>query len=187
MFDVFISYITKQIDLTSEEIEMLRTCHIYRKIKKRQFLLHEGEVCKYSCFVIKGCLRSYRISNDGNEHILRFAVENWWINDNESYNSGEPAKSNIDALEDTEVILILKGNLDLLLVKIPSVKMLIERLLARSYDASQNRIYLNISSTAEEKYNHFIKTYPSLLARLPLRTIASYLGVSRETLSRIRK
>jgi len=186
MFDLFIRYITNKIDLTSEEIEMLRMCHIYRKIRKRQFLLHEGEVCKYSCFVIKGCLRSYRISNDGNEHILRFAVENWWANDNESYNTGEPAKSNIDALEDTDVILLSKENLDQLLVKIPSLQKLIERLLARSYDAGQNRIYLNISSTAEEKYHHFIKTYPTLLARLPLRTIASYLGVSRETLSRIR-
>lgn len=187
MFDLFINYITNQIALTAEEIEMVRKAHVYKKIRKRQFLLHEGEVCKHSCFVIKGCLRSYRISNDGNEHILRFAVENWWVNDNESYNTGAPAKSNIDALEDSEVILISKENLDLLLVKIPNLHLLIDRLLARSYDASQQRIYLNISSTAEEKYQHFIKTYPTLLARLPLRTIASYLGVSRETLSRVRK
>lgn len=187
MFGDFINYITSQVVLTTEEIEMVRKVHIYRKIRKRQFLLHEGEVCKYSCFVVKGCLRSYRISNDGNEHILRFAVENWWVNDNESYNTGKPAKSNIDALEDSEVILISKENLDLLLIKIPNLQQLIDHLLARSYDASQHRIYLNISSTAVEKYDHFIKTYPTLLARLPLRTIAAYLGVSRETLSRIRK
>ena len=187
MFEVFINYIITQVALTAEEIEMVRKAHIYRKIRKRQFLLHEGEVCRYSCFVVKGCLRSYRISNDGNEHILRFAVENWWVNDNESYHTGEPAKSNIDALEDSEVILISKENLDLLLIKIPNLQRLIDQLLTRSYDASQHRIYLNISSTALEKYDHFIKTYPTLLARLPLRTIAAYLGVSRETLSRIRR
>jgi CRP-like cAMP-binding protein len=187
MFEVFINYITNQVELSDEEIEMVRKAHIYRKIKKRQFLLHEGEICKYSCFVIKGCLRSYRISDDGNEHILRFAVENWWVNDNESYRTGKPAKSNIDALEDSEVILISKQDLELLLIKIPNLQQLIDKLQARSYDASQNRIYLNISSTAVEKYQHFTKTYPTLLARLPLRTIAAYLGVSRETLSRIRK
>lgn len=186
MFDVFINYITNQVELTAEEIDMVRKAHIYRKIRKRQFLLHEGEICKYSCFVTKGCLRSYRISDDGNEHILRFAVENWWVNDNESYRTGQPSKSNIDALEDSEVILISKDNLDLLMKEIPNLQQLIEKLQARSYDASQQRIYLNISSTALQKYDHFIKTYPTLIGRLPLRTIAAYLGVSRETLSRIR-
>ena len=187
MFEAFITYITQQVALSAEEIEMVRSVHVHRRIRKRQFLLHEGEVCRYSCFVVKGCLRAYRISNDGSEHILRFAVENWWINDNESYNTGKPAKSNIDALEDTEVILISKENLDLLLLKIPNLQQLIDKLLARSYDASQQRIYLNISSTAVEKYDHFVKTYPSLPARLSLRTIAAYLGVSRETLSRVKK
>src|SRR5690606_20013063 len=111
-----------------------------RKLRKRQLLLHEGQVNYYNCFVAKGCLRYYRIGKDGTEHILRFAVENWWVADYESYNTGQPAKGNIDALEDSEIVLIKKQDLDDLCQSIPKLGQFKEQLDARSYNASQNRV-----------------------------------------------
>jgi len=128
----------------------------------------------------------YTVGDDGVEHILRFAVENWWISDRESYNNGSPSKCNIDALEDCEVILIDKPDFLNLLTTIPKFKNFIDSLLARSYDAIQNRVMSAISYTTEERYQNFITRFPDIFNRVPLHMIASYLGVSRETLSRVR-
>lgn len=186
MFEVFASYLKDNSNLTDEELEQVRAVVSHRRLRKRQYLLQEGNVCHFNCFVTKGCLRNYRVSEDGNEHILRFAVENWWLSDNESYNNGTASKNNIDALEDSEVLLIEKQDFDKLLNEIPHFKDFIFNLKARSFDASQNRIMSNISDTTEEKYSNFIKNYPNIFNRVPLHMIASYLGVSRETLSRVR-
>ena len=128
----------------------------------------------------------YTLGDDGIEHILRFAVENWWISDRESYNNGNPSKCNIDALENCEVILIDKPDFLQLLATIPKFKKFTDGLLARSYDAIQNRVIGAISYGAEERYRNFIIRFPDIFYRVPLHMIASYLGVSRETLSRVR-
>lgn len=142
----------EKADLTSEELEAVRAVCIEKNIRKRQYLLQEGDVCHYNCFIVKGCLRLYRIGEGGTEHILRFCVEDWWISDQESFNTGNPSKNNIDALENCEVILIDKQDFIRLKQTIPKFRGFIEKLKARSYDASQNRILSNISSTAETKY-----------------------------------
>src|SRR5690606_19826082 len=182
----FSSYLKENAGLNDEELDRIRAVTVNKKLRKRQYLLQEGDVCHYNCFVVKGCLRNYRVSEDGNEHILRFGVENWWVSDPESYNNGTPSKNNIDALEDSELLLIEKQDFNNLLNNIPDFKDFIYILKAKSFDASQNRIMSNISDTAEEKYSNFIKAYPDIFNRVPLHMIASYLGVSRETLSRIR-
>lgn len=128
----------------------------------------------------------YRVGEDGTEHMLRFAVENWWISDQESLNNSTPSKNNIDALEDSEVILIAQTDYINLQITIPKLRELVEKLKARSFDASQRRILSNISFSAEDKYRNFIYIYPDIFYRIPLHMIACYLGVSRETLSRIR-
>ncbi|GAA3917929.1 cyclic nucleotide-binding domain-containing protein [Chitinophaga oryziterrae] len=186
MFKAFEIYLKEKADLTPDELDAVRAVSIEKKIRKRQYLLQEGDVCLHNCFIVKGCLRSYRVGEDGTEHILRFAVENWWISDHESYNTGNPSKSNIDALENAEVILIEKTAFIYLMTSIPRFKNFIEGLKSRSFDASQNRIMSNISDTAEEKYQYFMTSFPDIFYRVPLHMIASYLGVSRETLSRIR-
>jgi CRP-like cAMP-binding protein len=186
MFEVFEIYLKEKADLTASELDAVRAVSIEKKIRKRQYLLQEGEVCHHNCFIVKGCLRSYRVGEDGTEHILRFGVENWWISDHESYNTGNPSKSNIDALENCEVILIDKPAFFHLMMTIPKFRNFIDGLKARSFDASQNRIMSNISYTTEEKYKQFITSFPDIFHRVPLHMIASYLGVSRETLSRIR-
>jgi CRP-like cAMP-binding protein len=186
MFEVFASYLKENSALNDEELEQIRAVVLHQRLRKRQYLLQEGEVCTFNCFVAKGCLRNYRVSEDGSEHILRFAVETWWLSDQESYNKGTRSKNNIDALEDSEVLLIEKQDFEDLLTNIPHFKDFIFNLKARSFDASQNRIMSNISDTAEEKYANFIAMYPDIFNRVPLHMIASYLGLSRETLSRIR-
>jgi CRP-like cAMP-binding protein len=186
MFKAFENYLKEKADLTADELDAVRAVSVEKKIRKRQYLLQEGDVCMHNCFIVKGCLRLYRVGDDGVEHILRFGVDNWWISDHESYNTGNPSKSNIDALENAEVILIEKPAFINLMVTIPRFKDFIERLKARSFDASQDRIMSNISYTAEEKYQYFMTSFPDIFYRVPLHMIASYLGVSRETLSRIR-
>lgn len=186
MFEAFEKYLKEEADLTTVEIDAVRVVSIEKKIRKRQYLLQEGDICHYNCFIVKGCLRLYRVGEDGTEHILRFGVENWWISDQESYNTGHPSKSNIDALENCEVILIEQADFVHLMMTIPRFRNFIEKLKARSFDASQNRIMMNISSTADEKYQNFMTSFADIFYRVPLHMVASYLGVSRETLSRIR-
>lgn len=186
MFEAFEKYLTVKADLNIQEIEAVRAVSKLKKIRKRQYILQEGNVCHYNCFVVKGCLRMFRVGEDGIEHILRFAVENWWMSDRESYNNNFPSKCNIDALEDCEVILIERTDFLHLLATMPKLKQFIDSLLARSYDAIQDRVMGAISYSAEEKYQNFITRFPDIFYRVPLHMIASYLGVSRETLSRVR-
>lgn len=186
MFERFAAYLKEKASLTDEQLEQVRAVTINKKLRKRQYLLQEGDVCHYNCFVAKGCLRLYRVGEDGVEHILRFAVENWWISDQESYNNGISSKNNIDALEDSELLLIEKKDFNRIVSDFPNFRTFRDSLKARSYDVSQNRIMSHISDTAEEKYTNFIKFYPGVFNRVPLHMIASFLGVSRETLSRIR-
>ena len=186
MFEAFEKYLIEKADLDAEEINAVRAVSIEKKVRKRQYMLQAGDVCHYNCFIVKGCLRMYTVGEDGIEHILRFAVENWWISDRESYNNGNPSKCNIDALENCEVILIDKPDFLQLLATIPKFKKFTDGLLARSYDAIQNRVIGAISYGAEERYRNFIIRFPDIFYRVPLHMIASYLGVSRETLSRVR-
>jgi CRP-like cAMP-binding protein len=187
MFEVFKQYLIEKTGMDEQEIAAVRAFSVEKKLRKRHYLLQEGEVCLNNCFVTKGCLRMYHVDEGGNEHMLRFAAENWWMSDQESLNNGTPSRFNIDALEATEVILISKADHLTLQATIPKYRKLVEELKAKSFDASQRRILSNISNTAEEKYQNFMKTYPNIFYRIPLNMIASFLGISRETLSRIRR
>jgi CRP-like cAMP-binding protein len=186
MFQHFIKYSRQKSPLTDAELGRIQALSIEKKLRKKQYLLQEGDVCRHNCFIVKGCLRLYRISADGSEHIVRFGIENWWMSDRESFVTGQPSKSCIDALEDSELLMWTKENFELLESEIPAFKAFTDQLIARSLSASYNRIYTSISLTAEEKYLDFIKSYPDIFNRVPLHMIASYLGVTRETLSRIR-
>eukprot|EP01037_Dinobryon_pediforme_P009041 gene9041-9121_t len=147
-----------------EELNLIRGACIEKTLRKWQSILHDGEIWKINCFITSGCFRLYRFSPDGTDHTLRFGVENWWISDQESYNHETPSEYNIEALAASN-----------------------ENLFARSLETSNRRIYSLISNSAEEKYLEFQKTYPKVFNKVPLHMVASYLGISRETLSRIRK
>lgn len=187
MFEVFEKYLREWVQISDEEMATIRSASIEKNIRKWQSILHDGEVWRITCFITSGCFRLYRFGKDGTDHTLRFGVENWWISDQESYNNETPSDCNIEALAASKVIIWTKESWDELRNTIPAVKLFNERLLARGFEASQRRIFSLISGSAEEKYLEFQKTYPSVFNKVPLHMVASYLGISRETLSRVRK
>ncbi|PWV51543.1 Crp/Fnr family transcriptional regulator [Chitinophaga sp. S165] len=187
MFECFEAYITPKVDLTKEQLRYMCSLATVRKVRRRQLLVKEGEVCRHKIFISKGLLRTYRLKDDGNEYIMRFSPENSWNVDHESYNNQTPTKYNVDALEDSELLLWSKEDFDELIAAIPAIRAFSDRIKESSYDASQERVLMNISYTAEEKYEDFITSFPDIFRRVPLHMVASYLGVSRETLTRVRQ
>ncbi|MFD1874834.1 Crp/Fnr family transcriptional regulator [Hymenobacter bucti] len=187
MDEIFLNYLTARGTFTDAELQQLVSATLVKQLKRRELLLRQGEVCRYMAFVVSGCLRLYRTGEDAVEHILRFAPENWWLNDYESFRSGQPAKSTIDALEDTLVLLWSKESWERLKREIPTFDALQNHLLIRSLDAQVDRLHTTISLPAEERYHAFLTSFPNLYQRVPLHMIASYLGVTRKTLGRIRQ
>ena len=187
MFSILHKHITSRVPLTDEEFNICTKFFIHKKIKKHQFLLNEGDVCKYLGFVNSGCLRQYSIDNKGTEHIIQFAIEDWWVSDPHSFLSGLPATYNIDALQDSEVLLIEKSTRDELLDACPKMERFFRLLIEANHVASHQRISDSLSASAEERYLKFIKTYPKLFEQVPQNHIASYLGITPQSLSRIRK
>ena len=186
MFEKLHSFFERQFPITEEQFEFIKTIFIPRKVTKGEFLLREGELTKYSIFVASGCLRTYTIDDKGKEHILQFSPENWWTGDM-SFKSNVPSQCFIEALEDSEVLLIEFDVIQKLNEFIPAAATFYQAALQRSAAAKNQRIVASLSATAEERYDDFVKKYPSLLQRVPQHMIASYLGISPETLSRIRK
>jgi len=187
MFSGFETYIKEQANLNDHEVQLMRSMAVERSLRRREFLLQQGQVCRYKIFITKGLLRAYSAGGDGSEHIVQFSPENSWITDPESLDKGSPSNSNIDALEPSEVVLWTKKDLHYLAANIPGLKAYFDKLISRSSYMFRQRLLSAISLTAEEKYEEFIKKFPHLLERVPLHMVASYLGVTRETLSRIRR
>ena len=187
MFESFKQYILERSIISESDLLKIEAVCQYKKLRKKQYLLQEGDVWKYNAFIVKGCLRTFHVDDKGNEHILNFAIENWWTGDRESLQSGLPSIYNIEALEDAEIILITKDNFDQLCKEIPAFNDMINAILQKSFVASQGRIQTFLSLGAEEKYQRFIEKYPQLALRVPQGMIASYLGITPETLSRVRK
>jgi len=187
MFSLLRTHIEKRIQLTDEEFNICSRFFIPKTIKKHRFLLNEGDVCKYLGFVNSGCLREYTIDNKGIEHIIQFAIEDWWVSDLNSFLSGLPATHNIDALQDSEVLLLEKSAREELLNASPKMDRFFRILLESNYIATRQRVADSLSESAEERYLKFIKTYPKLFEQIPQNQIASYLGITPQSLSRIRK
>lgn len=187
MFSPFKTYLEQFADISEDQIRMICEAGMERTLRKSQSLLHDGEVWNYNCFIISGCFRLYRFGEDGTDHTMRFGIENWWMTDQESYNNSTPSLYNLEALSKSTVILWTKETWQHLMSAIPALKLFEEGLQARAYEAAQRRIFSLISGSAEEKYIEFQKTYPNVFNKVPLYMVASYLGMSRETLSRIRK
>lgn len=187
MFELLRTHIEKRVHLTDEEFEISAKYFIPKKLKKHQFLLNEGQVCTHIGFVNSGCLREYRIDNKGNEHIIQFAIEDWWVSDLNSFLSGLPATYNIEVLHDSELLLLEKSSREQLLNACPKMERFFRILLESNYIATHQRVVASLSDSAEERYLKFIKTYPELYEKIPQHYIASYLGITPQSLSRIRK
>jgi CRP-like cAMP-binding protein len=187
MFSEFETYIKEQANLSDEAIELMRSMAVEKTLRRKESLLHQGDVCRYKIFITKGLLRIYSAREDGSEHIMHFSPENSWFTDPESFDNATASRFTIEALEYCEVILWTKNDLRYLVSHIPGLKAYFDKLIYQGGNMLRHRLLSAISSTTEEKYEEFVKNYSNIYARVPLHMVASYLGVTRETLSRIRR
>ena len=173
--------------LSEEAIEGIKDLFVPKRLRKRQYFLQEGEVCKYFGFIVKGAMRQYTVDEKGVEHIVHLSIENWWVGDRESWVMLTPSNYFIDAWEDTELLLITRADTLNLATHCPAFNELLRKLDDRNNIATQKRITSSISFTAEKRYTDFINSHPDFLQRFPQHVIASYLGITKDTLSRVRK
>ena len=187
MYELLFQKLDEKIQLTEEEKQLCRTFFIPKKLRKRQYLLQEGDVCKYIVFVEKGILRSYTIDDKGTEHVIQFAFEGWWISDQYSFLTGEPSVYNMDALEDSELLLLTKQAEEEIMDRIPGFERFFRILLQNNLINMQRRLVGSLSKSAEARYFDLIESCPTIPQRVPQHMMASFLGITPETLSRIRK
>ncbi|TDE16142.1 Crp/Fnr family transcriptional regulator [Dyadobacter psychrotolerans] len=186
MYDVFFQKFNEKISLTEQEENFIRQYLTPKKLRKRQYLLQEGDICKSIALLEKGSMRSYLVDPAGQEHITAFALEGWTIGDLSSFHSELPSTQNIDALEDCELVLISKSAHDELLRTMPKYETYFRLLITDAYLALQKRTLSMISLSLDDRYKAFMESYPNIAQRVPQHMIASYMGLSPETLSRIR-
>ena len=182
----FDTYLRARTSLNDSDIEQIVLAAKPVSLQRNEALLQQGQVCRHKTFVVKGLLRIYGTGADGSEHILYFAPENNWSVDPESYHQQTPSQFTVAAVERSEVLIWSKPDFDRLLKIIPELTVLSEQLVLKSNFSNRQRLFATLSSTPEEKYEDFVRTFPDLLARLPLHMIAAYLGISLKTLTRIR-
>ncbi|HFK5554397.1 TPA: Crp/Fnr family transcriptional regulator [Elizabethkingia anophelis] len=176
-------------NIASSEADIAKFCNLFtsKSIKKKEFLLREGEVCKFEAFVTKGLFKIYHIDIKGAEQILYFGMEDWWLTDIDSFTNQTSSRLFIEAIEDSEVLLISKMDKDFAYENYPWVEKLFRIMTQKTHTTLQRRMIDNLSKTADQRYLDFIEKYPSLNQRLTNLQIAAYLGISHEFLSKIRR
>ncbi|WP_350286824.1 Crp/Fnr family transcriptional regulator [uncultured Croceitalea sp.] len=187
MFQEILNHIEEVIELTESEKERFTSILIQKKLRKRQFLIQEGDTVKYEYFVASGCLKAYEVDDNGDEHIIQFAKENWWISDFKAFFEEGKATLNIDCIEASVVYGIEKQDLESLFIDVPKFDRFFRIKLTSAFLALQNRILSSLDKSNGERYIDFQTAYPNLEQRIPNYMIANYLGMKPESLSRIRK
>ena len=182
----FFDYIKQHIELTSEEESILFSRVKLRKYLKGQFVVQNGNICTHESFVLTGCLKTFYIDNEGQEHILMFAIENWWTADLGSFITQTPAALNVQCLENSELVQIHYNDLQQLYFTIPKLERFFRIIIQKAFVAAQQRLVRNFSLPARERYIQFREQYPEIEQRVPQYMIASYLGITKEFLSKIR-
>ncbi len=181
-----INYIRRYIDISESEIDLFQRYLKPKKLKKKEYLLKTGKICNARYFITKGCLRLYYIDTKGNEQIIHFGIDNWWITDYESLVNRTPSRVYIQATEDTELLELDHESFEELCVKLPKIERLFRIILEKTYIASQKRIEYMFSLSGEELYYKFINSNPEFSQRVPQYMIASMLGLTPEFISKIR-
>jgi CRP-like cAMP-binding protein len=173
--------------ISANDFETVKGFFTHKKLRKKQYFLQDGDVCKHFGFILKGAMRQYIVDDKGAEHIVQLAVENWWVGDRESYTMHTPSVYNIDAWEDTDLLLISRQNVLELFQQCPAFIETVKVMDDKNNIANQRRIASSLSASAEKRYTTFITCYPDLLERFPQHIIASYLGITKDTLSRVKR
>lgn len=189
MYNILLDYINQRatLPLTSDEEAFIKTAFQPKKLRKKQYFLEEGSVCKYAGFILKGAMRQYSVDDKGVEHIVQLYIEDYWVSDRESAAMCAPSRYYIDAWEDTELLVVSVADMVDMIEKIPSFGQTTRLMDQRSFIASQRRLNSTISNPAEKRYEEFADNHPQFIQRFPQHLIASFLGITKETLSRIRK
>ena len=182
---ILLKNIATHISLTYEEEAYFVSFLQHRKIRKKHFLYQEGDINKFQAFVAEGCLRSYSIDKNGFEHVLQFAPPGWWIGDIQSIITQEPGTLYIDAVEDSEVLLLFKKDLEKIYTTVPKLERFFRILAENALATYQHRLIGNLSLSAKERYENFCRLYPSLIQCLPQKQVAAYIGVTPEFLSKM--
>ncbi len=185
-YSSFLNYINKYIDLTEKEIAFLRSNTNYKKYLKGHYIVQQGAVCKHTNFIISGCTKNFYVDQQGQEHIVTFAIENWWSADLSSFITQTPSDFNVKCIEATEVIQFTYQNQDKIFQNIPKMETLFRKLLEKALVSSQKRIVNNFSLSAKDQYLYFKKQFSTIEQRVPQYMVASYLGITKEFLSKIK-
>ncbi|MBK6983335.1 MAG: Crp/Fnr family transcriptional regulator [Bacteroidetes bacterium] len=187
MLEKFKAYLQKNAQIDDKQFEVLSKNLKTQKVKKHTMLLHPGEVCAHSFFVEKGLLKLYSVDDLGKEHVIQFAPENWIVSDRSSAYFNQPSDFFIDTVEDSEIVYIDKSFMETASEQDINFRLFFDKLLHNHIRHIQRRVSLLLGATAEQRYMDFIKLYPDLMLRVPQWMIASYLGITPESLSRVRK
>ncbi len=181
------NYISRFVSLTPEELSVVENCMQLQEIPKKTILLNAGDVCNFEAYVLKGCIREYFIDHKGQELTLEFAVEDWWVSDITSFENQTPSIMYIETLEDCELLVLSRAAKDELLARVPKLERMFRLMIQRHLSVLQKRLFRTVSYTAMDKFEEFLRRYPSLPQRVPQHYIASYLGITPEFLSKLRK
>lgn len=184
---VFFEYLKRYINLTEKEESIIAARLKHRKYLKGQYIGQAGDVCRYHTFIVSGKVRTFYLDSNGNEHIVMFGIENWWAGDLGSFISQTPADFDVQCLDNTQVIQISYDVLEELYQKVPKMERFFRLIIQNAYVNSQKRIVQSYSLSARERYIQFCEQYPEIVQRVPQYMIASYLGITKEFLSSIRK
>jgi CRP-like cAMP-binding protein len=186
MYDLLHKHFNKYVTLSDEEFQRASSYFNFKKYKKHQYILQEGDVSRYETYILKGCARIFEIDEKGQEHIIQFGLEDWWVGDMNSYFSRLPSRVNIDCIEDCEVLQINADNFEKMFDELPKLEKHFRKLFQSAFVASSQRIYSSLSKSASQRYKEFLENYPHIGRRVPNSYIASYLGITPQSLSRLR-
>ena len=181
------NYLSEILEVPKEEVAFCSNFYTLKEVSKHELLLQQGEICSDTFFVEKGLLRMYSLDKSGKEHLIQFAPENWLISDRSSTYFNQKSRYFIDAVEDSKIMILNNGFFTKMMEKFPKTAESNELLLQKHIRNLQNRVNSLLADTAEERYMNFIKMYPDILQRAPQWMVASYLGITPESLSRVRK
>ncbi|AZA85478.1 Crp/Fnr family transcriptional regulator [Chryseobacterium shandongense] len=185
LFDYINSYLPNGV--SEDEFTVIKSYFKHKVLRKRQYFLREGDICRFYGFIVSGSMRQYSVDEYGAEFIVQLFIENWWVGDRESFRTAAPSVYNIDAWEQTELLLITRSDVLELLNRSPAFAEMVRGMDDRNSAATLKRITSSISSGAEKRYSEFVSNYPEFVQRFPQHVIASYLGISKDTLSRIKR